>query len=247
MGHRLTLLSACVIAMAASVWPAYAQTVRSSAARTALEAFNRPTPETIDAFLTRLRPDPLDPSSRAQVMASLPEAELTPSRGELAKIAAAGRILDYSARTGFVMFKVIDLNCAFIGLYYRTAILVSRRQLAILDANEFAALAAHELGHDYDWNAYWSAMVGDDHARRQELELRADGLGALTLQRVGINPERLVSALQKTVRYNEGRVATANWEDYVPLAERIAFIRAVATLTWVAQPSVMAAAGAAPR
>ena len=48
-------------------------------------------------------------------------------------------------------------------------------------------------------------MTGKDHARRQELELRADGLAVLTLRAAGINPERLVSAVQKTMRYNGAR------------------------------------------
>ena len=152
MGQRLAVLSTCAVAMAASAWPVAAQAVRSPAAKTALEAFNarlqkRSTP------ISRVSGRRLDAGSRAQVLASLAEEEeLRPSRGELEKIAAAERILDYSARKGTVTVKVIDLDYAFTGLYDRTVLLVSRQQLAILDADEFAAFAAHELGHDYDWD-----------------------------------------------------------------------------------------------
>ena len=246
MGQRLAVLSTCAVAVAASAWPVAAQAVRSPAAKTALEAFNSQTPETIDAYLTRLRPPAMDAGSRAQVLASLPKTgELRPSRGELEKIAAAERILDYSARKETVTVKVIDLDYAFTGLYYRTVLLVSRQQLAILDADEFAAFAAHELGHDYDWDVYWAAMTGKDHARRQELELRADGLAVLTLLAAGINPERLVSAVQKTMRYNDGRGEALNPEDYVPLSERIAFIRAVEALPWAQTPMRTAGASVA--
>ena len=237
MGQRLAVLSTCAVAMAASASPVAAQAVRSPAAKTALEAFNSQTPETIDAYLARLRPAAIDATSRAQVLASLPKTgELRPSRGELNKIAAAERILDYSARKEAITVKVIDLDYAFTGLYYRTVLLVSRQQLAILNPDEFAAFAAHELGHDYDWDAYWAAMTGKDHPRRQELELRADGLAVLTLRAAGINPERLVSAVQKTMRYNAGHGEAVNTEDYVPLAERIAFIRTVAALPMAEVP-----------
>ena len=81
---------------------------------------------------------------------------------------------------------------------------------------------------------YWTALTGKDHARRQELELRADGLAVLTLCGMGLDPERLVSAVRKTMSYNDGRIPGANVEDDVPLPERIAFIRAVTSVPWIA-------------
>jgi hypothetical protein len=86
----------------------------------------------------------------------------------------------------------------------------------------------------YDWNTYWTALTGRDHARRQELELRADGLAVHTLCAMGLDPERLVSAVRQTMRYNDGRIHAANVQDYVPLPERIAFIRAVTSIPWIA-------------
>jgi hypothetical protein len=247
MGQRLAVLTVGVLTMAVPAWPA-AQGVRSSSGKATLAFFERQTTDRIDALLSRLRPAPLDPASRAQIIASLPkDGELGPSRSEMEKIAAAERILDYSARTEAITVKVIDLDSAFTGLYYRTVLLVSRQQLAILEADEFAALAAHEVGHDYDWNAYWTAMQQKNHARRQELELRADGLAVLTLRGAGIDPERLVSAVQKTMRYNDGRGAAANAEDYVSLSERVAFIRAISALTFPTSSVVEAASTIAPK
>jgi hypothetical protein len=227
MRQRLAILTVVlavpirVLAASAGEW--------SPPARAALAFLEGQVTMEIDTFLTGLRPDPLDVAARAQVVASLPrKGELRPSARELAKITEAERVLDYSARKGVILVKIIDLDFAFIGLYYRTVLLISRQQLAVLDADEFEALAAHEIGHDYHWNEYRAAMAAQDHIRRQELELRADGLAVLTLRGMGVDPEHLVSAIQKTMRHNEGRAVAANAEDYVGLVERIAFIRAVA-------------------
>jgi hypothetical protein len=66
----------------------------------------------------------------------------------------------------------------------------------------------------------------------QELELRCDGIAVLTLRRLGIDPERLVSAVQKTTHFNQHRRMVASAGDYISLGERVAFIRAMATMAW---------------
>ena len=78
------------------------------------------------------------------------------------------------------------------------------------------------------------------------------GIGALILEHLGIDPERLASAIQKTIRYNDwldrnagatSQTAAAVTADrYVPLRERLAFIRAVATLHWADRRPVPQAA-----
>ena len=75
-------------------------------------------------------------------------------------------------------------------------------------------------------------MDRKDHQKRQELELRCDGIAVLTLRRLGIDPEHLVSAVQKVTRFNQRRDAVATSASYVPLTERITFIRAIAGLSW---------------
>src|SRR5262249_3698269 len=153
--------------------------------------------ETIDAFLMRLRPAPLDEASRATVLASLPhDGEVRPSKKEGAKLSAAQRVLDYSARPGSVMVTVIAVDSAFVGLYYRTVVLVSAKALVLLTANGLAALVAHEMGHDADWNEFWTAKQAHDSARMRELELKAAGMGVLTLGHLGIDPKHLVSAVR---------------------------------------------------
>ena len=66
----------------------------------------------------------------------------------------------------------------------------------------------------------------------QELELRCDGIAVLTLRRVGIDPENLVSAIQKVTRFNQLRDTVASSARYVSLKERVRFIRTIAALEW---------------
>ena len=212
MGQRLAALVAALAVGFGFSLPARAadQSDGERTSRKVLAFFQGHSDETIDAFLMRLRPDPLDEASRAKVIASLPrEGEVRPSRKDGEKLAAAQRILDYSARSGAVTIRVVDLDSAFVGLYYRTVVLVSAKALALLAADELAALVAHEMGHDDDWNEYWAAMQAHDSEQMRELELKADGLAVLTLEHFGISPERLVSAVQKMMRYNEA-IGAAN-------------------------------------
>ncbi len=148
--------------------------------------------------------------------------------------------------------KVIDVDSAFGGFYYRTVVLLSAKALALLDADELAALVAHEMGHDADWDAYAMAMQQHDTERMRELELKADGIAVITLEHLAIDPERLASAIQKVMRYNDWRDHTAGAtphagaaptaDRYVPLNERLAFIRSVAKLHWADWPRASQAA-----
>jgi hypothetical protein len=261
MGQRLTALVAALAVGFGFSLPARAAADQSEVERTsrkALAFFEGHSDETIDAFLMRLRPDPLDEASRAKVIASLPsEGNLRPSRKDGEKLSAAQRILDYSARSGAVTIRVVDLDSAFIGLYYRTVVLVSAKALSLLAAEELAALVAHEMGHDDDWNEYWAAMQAHDSGKMRELELKADGLGVLTLEHLGISPERLVSAVQKMMRYNDWRdrsagatpqsgIASGTGDRYVSLDDRLAFIRALAQIRWADWPATEAVAGLGP-
>ena len=254
MGQRLAALVAALAVGFGFSLPARAadQSEVERTSRKALAFFEGHSNETIDAFLMRLRPDPLDEASRAKVIASLPkEGEVHPSRKDGVKLSAAQRILDYSARSGVVTIRVVDLDSAYVGLYYRTVVLVSAKALGLVDADELAALVAHEMGHDDDWNEYWAAMQAHDSEKMRELELKADGLGVLTLEHLGISAERLASAVQKMMRYNDWRVRSAgatpqagmalvNGDRYVALDDRLAFIHAVAQVRWADWPATVA-------
>jgi hypothetical protein len=215
--------------------------------------------ETISEFLMRHRPSPLDASSVSQVFESLPEdMKLVRASKEIRKkIVAAQQILEYSARSGVITIRVIASDIAFAALYFRAVLLISTRALDILSAEELAAVTAHEIGHDFEWTEYWNAIQRHDYPRTRELELRSDGFAVLTLEATRITPERLVSAAIKMTRCNEWQAETpvadagpggdrGTRDRYVPLKERIAFIRAIARLEWADQSALTNASGVQP-
>jgi len=205
--------------------------------------------QTADVFIRQLRPDPIDPVSRARAIESLPrEGEIAPSAKDRAKLVTAERMLDYCARRGAIDIKVVEMDQPFVGLYRRSVILVSARALALLNREQLAALVAHELGHDYDFDAYTNALERGDNARMRELELKSDALAVLTLEQMGISPDRLIDAIRKIMRAIGQREhagggagpadGSASTRDrYVPLSERIGFIRAIAHLRWGTSPA----------
>jgi hypothetical protein len=164
-----------------------------------------------------------------------------PKATELSKIDAARPVLECHARWDVVTFKVIEVEHAFVGLHARSVLLASRDALSLVDGQEFAALVAHEISHEYVWADYQQAMERQDHQKMQELELRCDGIAVLTLRRLGIDPERLVTAVQKMTRFNQHRGMVASAGDYVSLKERMAFIRAVAAMRWRSEEMAVAA------
>jgi hypothetical protein len=232
MGQRLAVYTIAMAALATTAWPSEGP-LKSPVARSVLAFFEAQQVTSVDAFLGRLRPAPLDPSDRDAVIATLPkEGELRPKATELSKIEAARRVLEYHARWDGVTVKVIEVGHAFVGLHARSVLLASRDALALIDGEEFAALVAHEISHEYVWADYQHAMERQDHQKMQELELRCDGIAVWTLRRLGIDPERLVTAVQKMTRLNQHRGMVASAGDYVSLKERVAFIRAVAAMRW---------------
>jgi hypothetical protein len=179
-------------------------------------------------FPDRLRPAPLPPVLRAQVLTSLPtDGELSPSQTERAQLAALEPILGFHGGSGMIAIKVIDVGHAFVGLHARTVLLLSRDALTLVTPEELQALAAHELGHEYLWNEYQAAMASKAHARIQELELVCDGIAVMSLAAVGVDPAHLGAAVSKMTRYNERRGATASADAYVSLGERLSFIDAM--------------------
>jgi hypothetical protein len=116
---------------------------------------------TIDDFLERLRPAPLDEHQRLRVLEALPrQGAIRTGAGDLAKMSLAEDVLAYHGRRGMITFQIIDVAPAFIGLHERTVILVSPPALALVNKEEFAALAAHEIGHEYVWTEYQLAVRG---------------------------------------------------------------------------------------
>ena len=143
----------------------------------------------IDEFLGRMRPPPLDAIERAGVIAAMPQGAIRADAHALAQMNLAEQVLAYHGRRGLITFTIIKVAPAFIGLHDRAVILVSANALPLLEKEEFAALVAHEIGHEYVWTDYRRAVQRHDQARIRELELRCDGIAVLTLRRLGLDAE----------------------------------------------------------
>jgi Zn-dependent protease with chaperone function len=128
-------------------------------------------------------------------------------------------------REAIYVIKVIQVPQAAVALHARAVVLVSERALDLLDAAELQALVAHEVGHEYFWGEYFRARRDNSQSSLRRLELLCDGFAVITLERAGVNPKRLTSALEKIVRYNRDRFGVAlNEDDYPAVSERRRFV-----------------------
>jgi Zn-dependent protease with chaperone function len=185
-----------------------------------------PAPRAIDGtYLDGCRPAPISPSEKAMVLSSLPrEGEAVGlSTAEREKMDALTRALAAHGREKVYVLKIVDSPVARTGLHARAVLLVTRAALALLSADELTALAAHEVGHEYIWEAWQTAQRESDRRRVRELELHCDAVAALTLLRIGIPPDRLVSALRRIEEYNSAHFVM-DTSGYPSLAERGAII-----------------------
>jgi hypothetical protein len=172
MGQRLAAVFTCVMTMVVSVFGREGKASTDSVS-IALEYFQHPNQFTINDFLTRVRPSPIDVSQRDRIMAALPaHGEIRAGSADLAKMSLANEVLAYHGRLGLIPIKIIDVAPAFVGLHERAVILVSPNALRLVNNEALAALVAHELGHEYVWAEYESAVQRRDQAAIRVLELR---------------------------------------------------------------------------
>ena len=174
-------------------------------ARAALEYFEPALDAGFLPFLIQIR-RPAPPSIfRAEVMTDLPkEGNLTPTAQEAVKLAIIPLVLAFHGRKDDMESRLVaGGGLASAGLQQRTVLLITREALELLDRDELTAVAAHELGHDYFSDEYEEAQKRGDHRRLQELELRCDGIAIITMDRLGVDIARLVSAATTLDRHNE--------------------------------------------
>jgi len=175
-----------------------------------------------DSLLRALRTVPLSVQARELARATLPpKGALTPTRDEAKKLAALTPVLIYHERDQSFDIKVIDLPQAFIGLHERAILLISRPALKVLTASELQALGAHELAHDFFWGEFEQAPHGN---ARQHLELQCDGIAALTLVALGLEPTRLLVATKKLDQFNRQFGTPSNVADYPTAEDRRRFV-----------------------
>src|SRR5215203_2222108 len=154
-------------------------------------------------LLEAARPAPLSREDMGAVLGALPaEGEVT-KLGAVAqeKVDAVRRLLTATRRDWYEI-KVIDLPWAAVALHARAVVLISAPAVALLNAAELQALAAHEIGHEYVWTEWNRAHQDADQDRLKELELVCDAIAIVTLRGLGMDPSRLIDGLEKISRFN---------------------------------------------
>jgi hypothetical protein len=168
--------------------------------------------------LDACRPVPVDAEEKTLVLKSLPsEGEVTQlTESERQKLKDLGAVLRLHARERVYELKVIALPQAWVGLYERAVLLISLPALKLLDSEELQAIVAHEIGHEYVWQEYALARTRNDTTRLRELELACDAIAVVTLARIGVKPDRLITAVEKGLRFNHDRFGRPNNENSYP-------------------------------
>ena len=207
-------------------------------------------PRVFAVWLETHRPPPVAPEQKAQLVATLP------SKGEITslndasrqKLAALKRLLQATGRESTYEVRVTDVAYARIVVFERSVILISKSALMLLDAADLQAVAAHEIGHEYFTADYERAFTTQDHRRLKDLELLCDAIAIVTVHRLGMNPARLLAAVDRITRYNQKLFPTRiNATNYPTIAERRSFARKVRTWWQEANPAGGTIRWAAPR
>jgi hypothetical protein len=227
--HRRTLWTCAIVVIVPAIVAAHQP--ESEVADRALAFFVALPAGDVDSALKSARPSPVSVADRDADRARLPpNGALQPERAERASLATLTEVLQYHERIGIVVVTVIDVPQAFVGLHARSILLISRPAMRLVSAVELQALVAHEMGHDYFWSEYQQARERRDLRALREVELKCDGIAALTLVALGLAPTALMSAERKVRRFNETMDAVANADAYPSSSERERFIRAVIEL-----------------
>ena len=193
----------------------------------ALHYFTRHDVGRVLELLDSVRPAPVSDGERERILAMLPpDGDIHDlDAGQRRKLAAVGPVLELHRREATYIIKVIAVPQAAVALHARAVVLISERALDILDAEELQALVAHEVGHEYFWGEYRRARQENRSSSLRRLELLCDGVAVITLDRAGVDPRRLMSALEKMSRDNRNRFGAAlNEVDYPAVDERRTFV-----------------------
>ena len=175
------------------------------AAQAALRYFESVRDRGFETLLQELRQPPPPAAMRARILENLPEqGGLSPTDRETGKLSSSRPLLRWHDREDSIEVRLFTYGGgAFTGLHARSVLLISREALGLLNTEELVAIFGHELGHDYVWDEFERAQQQADKRRLQELELRCDGIAVIAMTRLGVDPDRLISALRKFVRHND--------------------------------------------
>jgi Zn-dependent protease with chaperone function len=168
-------------------------------------------PSKFERILWQIRRPPVSIGERTALIAALPEEghvrTVTPDQA--GKIRALRPVFELLGRQPIYQIQIIDVPQAFLGLHARTVILVSVNALDLLAAAELSAVAAHEAGHEFFWDEYAQARAAGSESALRRIELLADAVAVLTLNRIEIDAEVLIAGLRKLSEFNQSRLGSA--------------------------------------
>lgn len=197
---------------------------------TALLWFERIEDRDFEDYLRRIRPGGVSNLYKTEVLGDVTAGPLVrPTAGMQAKLAALASVLEFHDRRHIVEIKIIDLRYAYVGFQARSVLLISDKALNLLSEKDLQAVVAHELAHEYFWQEFLDARRNKQFERMREIELRCDGIAVITLDRLGIDPACLISALSSIGTFNLHTVPTDPFV-HPPMGERVNFIRKVIKL-----------------
>jgi hypothetical protein len=210
--------------------PALCQAQASGPLSAALHFFDEVTSTDIDSTLRGFRKVSVSNEDREVTRAMLlRDRALRPTGAEIKKLDALKPILAYHELEHAFEIEVMDVPQAFIGLRSRVILVISRPALKVLTPSELQALAAHEIAHDLLWATREEIPPG---RARQELELKCDGIAALTLLTLGLDPIRIIDAVKKLEKFNRQFTLAANAADYPALSDREQLVTALIKRPW---------------
>ena len=186
-------------------------------------------PAALMELLEAARPAPVSMEDMGAILRALPpEGEVTKLGASAQQKVDAVRQLLNSTQRDWYEIKVIDLPQAVIVLHARALLLISAPAIALVNAAELQAMAAHEIGHEYVWIEWNRARQRADRERLKDLELVCDTIAAVTLRQLGMDPSKVIDGVEKVTRFNRERFGSAtNEKSYPTLAERRAFAREI--------------------
>ncbi len=169
----------------------------------ALAFFERVEDPSFDDFLSRIRLPRVSEAHMEEILARIPKGEVVGvSDGMKRKLVALEPVLRYHERDSAIEIRMISAREAFVGVQGRGVLLISGPALHLLPAPELQAVVAHELGHEYFWVEFMQARRQKKHELIREIELRCDGIAVIALLRLGLDPAKLVSALDRIRSFN---------------------------------------------
>ncbi len=174
-------------------------------------------------YLAACRPAPVSAAQREAIIRTLPRQGAVTTLGskERAKLETLAKVLRFHAREDVYDVRVVDVPQAWMGNLGRAVLLISLPALQLLRAEQLQALVAHEIVHEYWWDAWEAARRRGDQVRLRSLEGLCDAVAALTLTALDIPAERLSSALGAVDHFNRSRFGIpANDANYATLRER---------------------------